>query len=249
MKRNTRSKKLLSIIVITVICGLALQPANAETITTYENWERLEFRPGERFRLYSAGEFNQAIPEWQANSSSSYGVEHQHSGITWGQTNSNDDFLELDLSYSTPQPQIFTGFQTDPDEELTSVSISFDAAGRPDLNERRDLVLYGRENSGSWNVLESFSILGGGSQFPVFSEFSYVLSFTDAFTGLFEFGFGCSNCETRPGYGPLLGDVTARYNVDAAGGSAPVPEPSSMLLLGAATAGILRKKNKLSNRC
>lgn len=231
-------------------CSLGLTTsAEATIVTVRENWERLEFEPGDTFRVYSAAEFNKAIPKWQVNTNArnGYGVEHQHSLLTWHQPGTNNDFLELDRQFEVNEPQIFTGYSTAKNQGLESIDFSFQAAGRPDLNSARTLALYGRENEGQWKRLDSFSIFGGNDQYPEFSLLTYTLQFSKLFTGTYEFGFGCTNCGSKAGFGPLLGTVTAAYDVrslprDGGGGTA-VPEPSTLLLVGTAIAGIAKRRN------
>lgn len=226
---------------------IALMPicANATTITKYQNWENLEFLPGQTFRNYSPAEFNNAISDWYVNSSNrdGYGVEHQHSQITWGQSGTNDDFLELDLQFTEDSPQIYTGFSTADGQGLGLISIDFELAGRPDLDESKNLSLYGRFDGGEWQTFDSYSILSGNSLYPDFTNYTFSLALDHLFSGIFEFGFACTDCANTPGYGILLGDVTANYTVQDLP-SSEVPEPGTLLLLSAALTGVAKRKRK-----
>lgn len=238
-------KRIVSVVAFGVLFACAPLSAHALTITKHENWENLEFLPGQTFRIYTPAQFHNAIPNWkvQAAPGSSYGVEHQHSRITWRQAGTNDDFLELDSQAFAGQPQVYTEFDAANNYDITKVSIDFNAAGRPDYHATSNLVLYGRIDDQSWKKLDSFSIFGATSTYPNFSPYSFSLNFAGLMVNSFDFGFACTNCGGNGGYGPLLGSVTARYTVEA-GTSTEVPEPATVLLLSAALGGAARRRKK-----
>lgn len=247
---RSNAAKLKALVAAFALVAFSPRSASADIIQVVENWERLEITdPNATFRNYTAAEFNQAIPEWRADTY----VELQHEGRTWG-GNRNDDYLEIDLEL-TSTPQIFTQFVTAENQGLDSVQFIYDTAGRPvaDHHLTQRLALYGRYNGGAWYTLDSVDVEPSNASVPIFSTREYLLSFLAPFTGTFEFGFGCVDCSARRGYGPLLGTVRALYDVDAissggaggGGNEAPteIPEPATALLFGSALF-MLQKKRK-----